>query len=129
MTCKALATFTIVLSTCAMLSACGGRLSPSSMQTSSATLDIGASRRFPHNLVPRVGGHPGGAPPIAMFASITESGIEAVVRGDSAGKKKVNPYGLHPPAVLEDGPSLPGVPYQCWTVTSPPPQAPPGTTI
>jgi hypothetical protein len=129
MTCKALDTLTIVLSTCAMLSACGGRLSPSSMQTTSAALDSRAPRRFPHNLVPRLGGHPGAPPPIAMFASISESGVEALVRGGSAGKKKVNPYELHPPAILEDGPYLPGVPYKCWTVTSPPPQAPPGTTI
>ena len=64
-----------------------------------------------------------------MFASITESRVEALIRSERAGKKKVDPYGLNPPAVLEDGNWFLGVPYECWRVSSPPPPAPPGTTI
>jgi hypothetical protein len=129
MPCKTLAAFALVLSTSATLSACGGALSPSSMQVSSAQRDVRVPQRLPHGLLPRIGGHPGAPPPLSVLAGITESGVGALVRGAHASKKRVDPYGLHPPAILEDGYFFPGVPYKCWKVSSPPPQAPPGTTI
>ena len=126
---KTTATLTIVLLTSALLSACGGALSPPAIRASNAARDVRVTDRFPHDLVPRSGGHPGAAPPASLFAGITESGVEALVRAKHSGGKKVDPYDLHPPAILEDGYFFPGVPYKCWKAGSPPPQAPPGTAI
>lgn len=126
---KTIATLIAALVASAILGACGGSLSPPSTQSSSATYDGRAARGFPHDLVPHVGGHPDAPPSPSMFASITQSRVEALIRGEDAGKKKVDPYSLNPPAVLEDGMWFPGVPYKCWRVSSPPPPAPPGTTI
>ena len=117
------------VSSCAILSACGGVLSPASTQGSSAAPGTQAPLRFPHGLAPQAGGHPGGPLPLSTFANITEASVEALVRGKGAGRTRVDPYSLHPPAVLEDGMWLPGVPYKCWTVSSPPPPAPPATTV
>ncbi len=126
---KALATPTAIFASCAILSACGGAISPTSTPTSISALDSRAPRRLPHDLLAHVGGHPGAPPSPSMFANITELRVEALVRGAGTGKTKVDPYSLHPPAVLEDGMWFPGVPYSCWRANSPPPPAPPGTTI
>ncbi|MGA8097457.1 MAG: hypothetical protein WB810_02235 [Candidatus Cybelea sp.] len=125
---KNVATFIAILSSSAILGACGGALSPASTQGLSAARDVRVTRRLPHDLVPRLGGHPGVPPRASVFANITESGVDALVRREGGGRK-VDPYGLHPPAILEDGPFLPGVPYKCWKVRSAPPPAPPGTKI
>lgn len=90
---KTLAALSAIVASSAILSACGGALTPASMPNLSSAHDNRTAQQLPHGLIRHVGGDPGSFSPIAMYANTAgRSGSETMAANTAGGFCGIGPF-------------------------------------